>query len=62
MRRHLTAIVGLAFCAGALTAVWAARPWERARAPSEASSPAETGRKTDAPVGARRNVRETAAA
>ena len=47
MRRHLTAIVGLAFCLGALTALWAARPWDRP-APSEAI----VARTEDAPVGA----------
>ena len=27
MRRRLMSIIGVAFCAGALTALWAARPW-----------------------------------
>jgi peptidoglycan LD-endopeptidase LytH len=27
VRRRLMAIIGVAFCAGALTALWAARPW-----------------------------------
>jgi peptidoglycan LD-endopeptidase LytH len=52
VRRRLTAIIGVAFCVGALTALWAARPWERAVHSDPASARTGETLSTGAPVGA----------
>jgi peptidoglycan LD-endopeptidase LytH len=50
VRRRLMAIVGVAFCAGALTALWAARPWsDRVGQPALATS--ERPSRGDSPTG-----------
>ena len=50
MRRRLAAIIGVAFCLGALTALWAARPWERAMRPEELAARATEAPRPDVPV------------
>jgi peptidoglycan LD-endopeptidase LytH len=60
VHRRLAAIVGVAFCLGALTALWAARPWERPLRPEDlAARTADTSR-PDVPVGAVGTYGETA--
>ena len=51
MRRRLTAIVGVAFCLGALTALWAARPWEHPLRPEDLAARAADTSRPDVPVG-----------
>ena len=52
MPRRLLAIVGLAFCLGALTALWAARPWERPSRDYDLAAPRADAPRPDVPVGA----------
>ena len=52
MRRRLAAIVGVAFCLGALTALWAARPWERPLRPEDLAARTGGTSPPDVPVGA----------
>ena len=52
MRRRLAAIVGVAFCLGALTALWAARPWERPLRPEAINAGDGETPRADVPVGA----------
>jgi peptidoglycan LD-endopeptidase LytH len=51
VRRRLAAIVGVAFCLGALTALWAARPWERPLRPEDLAAGAGETPRADVPVG-----------
>lgn len=60
MRRRLAAIVGVAFCLGALTALWAARPWERPLRPEALNAGAGETPRGDVPVGAVGTYREPA--
>ena len=52
MRRRLAAIVGVAFCLGALTALWAARPLYRPAQPEEMAAGNEDRSSTGTPTGA----------
>jgi murein DD-endopeptidase MepM/ murein hydrolase activator NlpD len=52
VRRRLAAIVGVAFCLGALTALWAARPWERPLRPEDLVARTAEAPRADVPVGA----------
>jgi murein DD-endopeptidase MepM/ murein hydrolase activator NlpD len=47
----LTAIIGVAFCLGALTALWAARPWDRAARSEQLAARSNDTSLTGAPVG-----------
>jgi peptidoglycan LD-endopeptidase LytH len=60
VRRRLAAIVGVAFCLGALTALWAARPWERPLRPEDLAAGAGETPSADVPVGAVGTYREPA--
>jgi peptidoglycan LD-endopeptidase LytH len=52
VRRRLTAIIGVAFCAGALTALWAARPWESPAQRAATAARADDTLPSGAPSGA----------
>jgi len=52
VQRRLAAIIGIAFCLGALTALWAARPWERASHSEEIAARTDDTTPMGAPVGA----------
>jgi peptidoglycan LD-endopeptidase LytH len=52
VRRRLVAIVGVAFCLGALTALWAARPWERPMPHEDLAARTMEAPHGDMPVGA----------
>jgi peptidoglycan LD-endopeptidase LytH len=51
VRRRLMAIIGVAFCAGALTALWAARPWEDPPAGRQALANSDRSSAADSPIG-----------
>jgi peptidoglycan LD-endopeptidase LytH len=51
VQRRLAAIIGIAFCLGALTALWAARPWERAPHSEEIAARSDDTSPKEAPVG-----------
>jgi peptidoglycan LD-endopeptidase LytH len=50
VRRRLAAIIGMAFCLGALTALWAARPWERAMRPEDLAARVAEAPRPDVPT------------
>ncbi len=52
MRRRLAAVIGVAFCAGALTALWADRPWDKPARSEAIAARTDDALSTDAPVGA----------
>jgi murein DD-endopeptidase MepM/ murein hydrolase activator NlpD len=60
VRRRLAAIIGVAFCLGALTALWAARPWERPIRPEDLAARVNEAPRPDVPVETLGTYREPA--
>ncbi len=60
MRRRLAAIIGVAFCLGALTALWAARPWARPMRPEDLAARVNEAPRPDVPVETLGTYREPA--
>jgi peptidoglycan LD-endopeptidase LytH len=60
VRRRLAAIIGVAFCLGALTALWAARPWERPMRPEDLAARVNEAPRPDVPVETLGTYREPA--
>jgi peptidoglycan LD-endopeptidase LytH len=51
VRRRLTSIIGVAFCAGALTGLWAARPWDGPAADEHALAKSARPSRAGSPIG-----------